>query len=203
MDIGWALRALEQHGLSGIFWIVLLEYACFPLPSEALLPLAGLAAAASGVPLALVVAVSVVAGLSGSSVCYALGALGGRPLLDKLLKRFPKAAQSLDQTRGWQSAAGGLSVMVARVIPVFRTWVSFASGLARQPYVAFLLYSAMGIIVWNTLLLSGGYYLYLSGATLAGTQGIWLLPVCALVLTLAGFLIRRHQKRRRLAALRE
>ena len=52
MDWGWAVTALEQHGLLGIFVVVALEYACLPMPSEVLLPLAGLAAAAAGFPLA-------------------------------------------------------------------------------------------------------------------------------------------------------
>lgn len=202
MDVSWALELLERYGLLGIFLAVAMEYACLPMPSEVLLPVAGLASAAANLPLALVVAASVAAGLVGSAACYALAAWGGRPLLERLLRRFPRAFQSLENTSAWQSRAGGLSVMLARVIPLFRTWVSFAAGLGRQPFGSFMLYSAMGIIIWNTVLLASGYYLYRSGVALGIADKLWILPVVCVLAVLAGGLARRCiAKRRQHAAL--
>ncbi len=200
MDLSWATQALEQYGLPGIFLVIALEYACLPMPSEVLLPLAGVAAAAAGIPLALVVAVSVFAGLVGSAICYAIGAWGGRPVLEGLLKRFPKALRALDSTSEWQTQMGGLSVMIARVIPLFRTWVSFAAGLARQPFGPFMLYSAMGIIVWNTILIGSGYYL---GVAAQAAGNPWLMPAVGFSLALIAFLVRLLIKKRRQHAAQE
>ncbi len=194
LDLAWATAALEQYGLVGIFAVVALEYACFPLPSEAVLPLSGMAAAAAGLPLPLVVFVTVLAGLVGSTVCYLLGALGGRPLMEKLLKRFPRALSTLDRTSDWQRSMGGLSVMLARVIPVFRTWISFAAGLGGQPLGAFLLYSSMGIIVWNTLLLLSGYYLFMAGLMAQVQQYLWLVPIAVTGTTVAVTFIKRRKR---------
>ena len=195
MDWGWAVTALEQHGLLGIFVVVALEYACLPMPSEVLLPLAGLAAAAAGFPLALVTAVSVLAGLTGSALCYALGAYGGRALLERLLRRFPRAWAQLEETSRWQAETGGLSMMVARVIPLFRTWISFVAGIVRMPFGAFALYSAMGMIVWNTVLLGAGYSLFVTGATMDGLS--WVLPAGGLLMLVGGFVVRRLLAARR------
>lgn len=196
MNLDWAVQLLEHYGLIGLFVVVMLEYACLPMPSEVLLPLSGLATAAAGIPLALVVAVSVLAGLCGSSICYALGAFGGRPLLNKLLHKFPKALKSLDAAEAWQKENGGPSIVTARMIPICRTWISFAAGMALQPYWAFTLYSSMGIIVWNTLLIGSGYYLYISGVAIQSNGITWLLPVIGVLVGLLSFFIRKFVKKR-------
>lgn len=191
------MDVLERYGLLGIFAVLALEYACFPMPSEVLLPVSGLAAAAAGIPLALVVGVSVVAGVLGSSVCYALGFLGGRPLVDRLLARFPRARRGLLKTEQWQAQTGGLSVMLARVIPIFRTWISFVSGFMRQPYGTFALYSGIGIIIWNTVLLGSGYYLYTSGLATSVSDKLWVLPIVGLGIVSVAMLWRRKRRKKR------
>lgn len=199
MNIEWAMQALEQYGLLGIFIVIALEYTCLPMPSEVLLPLAGLVAAASGTPLALAVACSVLAGLLGSTLCYVIAAWGGKPLVEKLVKRFPSAMQAIQKTQSWQSEVGGLSVMIARVIPIFRTWVSFASGFAGQPYRIFVLYSAIGIIIWNTILMGGGYYLFASGIATRVTGYAWAVPIAVLSLVIAVTIMRKTIKKRKKA----
>ncbi|MDR0928855.1 MAG: DedA family protein [Oscillospiraceae bacterium] len=196
MNLDWAIVLLERYGALGIFVVTALEYACLPMPSEVLLPMAGLAAAAAGLPLALVAGVTVLAGLTGSAICYALGALGGRPLMDRLLRRFPKAASRLEAAAGWQARVGGLSVMLARVVPVFRTWVSFAAGIARQPFGSFMLYSGIGIIVWNTVLLSAGYYVFLSGVAMQAQNKLWILPVAGMCITMLLALVRLLRRKK-------
>lgn len=176
LDAAWAVGFMEQYGLYGLFVVIALEYACLPLPSEALLPLAGMAAAAANLTLASVVAVSVLAGLVGSTLCYALGALGGFALLARIL---PKAAYKIENARAWREGFGGLSVMVARVIPVVRTWVSFAAGLSKTPLPHFLIFSSIGIFVWNTVLLGAGYYLFLRGVAMGFLRA---LPLAGLLL---------------------
>lgn len=197
MNIEWALQTLEQYGLWGVFIVIALEYTCLPMPSEVLLPLAGFATAASGTPLVLAVACSVFAGLIGSTICYTIAARGGRPLVEKMIKRFPSAMQAIQKTENWQREIGGLSVMIARVIPIFRTWVSFASGFAGQPYGIFALYSAIGIIIWNTLLMGSGYYLFVFGIAMHVTRYLWVVPIVSIALFVAFSIIRKIIKKRR------
>lgn len=192
----WAMQALERYGVIGVLIVITLEYSCLPMPSEVLLPFAGFVMAASETPLALAVASSVLAGAIGSSICYFLAAWGGTLLMDKILDRFPKSSDALQKTMKWQKDIGGLSVMIARVIPLFRTWVSFAAGFAKQPFGTFLLYSTIGIILWNTLLLGSGYYLFHTGAALYSTGNFWLMPL-AVALVFAGVLIFRRWIRKK------
>ncbi|HIT69218.1 MAG TPA: DedA family protein [Candidatus Aphodomonas merdavium] len=195
LESGWASDLFAQFGLLGIFAATALEYACLPMPSEVLLPLAGYIAASSGIPLALTVSVTVFAGVAGSALCYALGALGGRPLLERLFSRFPPALRQLQRTEEWHKGAGGLSVMLARVIPLFRTWISFVAGICRQPFWFFMLYSCMGIIIWNTVLIWGGYAMYSAGRAMPGY--IRFLPAVGWLLLLSVLWLQRRRAAKR------
>ena len=190
----WATQALEQYGMIGVMFVIMLEYCCLPMPSEVLLPFAGVLLAASKTPFVLAVACSVLAGVVGSCFCYCVAAWGGGIFADKI-SRFPKASAALEKTMKWQHEMGGLSVMIARVIPIFRTWVSFAAGFARQPFGSFALYSAIGIILWNAVLLGSGYYMYHTGIVMVSTGRLWLLPLLV-ALVFAGVLLFRKWRRK-------
>lgn len=92
MNLDSAIALLSQYGLWAIFLIIMLEYACFPISSELVLPVSGLVAFRLGHRITLVILISVVAGLIGSSACYFAGRAGGG-FLDRLFHRFPKAGR--------------------------------------------------------------------------------------------------------------
>ena len=193
----WAMQALEQYGIIGVMIVIMLEYCCFPMPSEVLLPFAGVLMAASKTPLVLAVACSVFAGVAGSCVCYCVAAWWGNLFAESVLNRFPKASEALRKTMEWQHDMGGLSVMIARVIPIFRTWVSFAAGFAKQPFGTFILYSTIGIILWNTVLLSCGYYLFHTGIVMYSPESVWLIPLLIALIFAGVLLIRRWRRKKR------
>lgn len=150
---------LMQFGILAIFLIILLEYACFPISSELVLPISGMITAQMGYPIVLIILLSVLAGVLGSSICYFLGRWGGIKVMERLLRRFPKMAEKFNRTCLWQREYGKATVMLGRVIPIFRTYISFAAGITKQNYLVFAVFSSIGILSWNTLLLSCGYLL--------------------------------------------
>jgi len=152
-------EALLEYGMLGMFLVVMLEYACFPLPSEVVLPLTGALAAQGGMQLWLALILSVTAGLCGSGICYAIGWFGGYPLVNKLCGRFPSMQKGVHASSQKFSKYSSLFVCVGRVIPLCRTYLSFVAGIARQNPAKFFGFSALGILMWNTLLLTLGYLL--------------------------------------------
>ncbi|MBP3702893.1 MAG: DedA family protein [Lachnospiraceae bacterium] len=144
----------------GIFFLILLEYACFPISSEIVLPFAGGVAAGLKTPFLFLLIVSIVAGLIGTSITYAIGRYGGSPLLDRLMKRFPKTASPILASYRFFGDHGRGAVCLGRVIPICRTYIAFVAGAALTPYSSFLIFSSIGIGVWNLVLLSVGYYFY-------------------------------------------
>ena len=80
----------EQYGLLGLCLMILLEYACFPISSEIVLPFCGAFAKSYHISFFLLIPGSVAAGMIGTSLCYALGRIGGTRLLEAIKTKFPK-----------------------------------------------------------------------------------------------------------------
>lgn len=153
------VEIIKTYGLVAIFLAVFLEYACFPVPSEIVLPLSGAVAAQGGFSFLSVYVVCIVAGLGGSLLDYSLARWGGVRLMAKLEHRFPKIAGGLEVTRQKFEKYSTLSVGICRVIPLCRTYISFIAGLAKQNLGMFLGASTVGIAIWNALLVWAGYLL--------------------------------------------
>lgn len=159
MDSGLIFSFIESYGLIAVFILIMLEYACFPLPSEIVLPFAGAYAAFYGVPFYAILLISVAAGLCGCLVCYLIGFFGGAALLDKLGRRASKTTAGFEASKQWFDRYGSFSVIIARVLPLCRTYISFVAGLSRQKVLKFLALSAIGISVWNLVLVGLGFKL--------------------------------------------
>ena len=93
------IEIIQKYGLVAIFLAVFLEYACFPVPSEIVLPLSGAVAAQGGFTFLSVYLICIAAGLGGSLLDYSLARWGGVRMMEKLERRFPKLAGGLEVTR--------------------------------------------------------------------------------------------------------
>ena len=149
----------QDYGLPGLCLMIFLEYACFPISSEILLPFCGAFAKSFGISFFLLIPGSVLSGLLGTSVCYFIGRIGGTKLLSFIKKRFPKTQKALNASEEHMERYGSLAVCFGLVIPLCRTYISFIAGGMKQPYRQFLIYSFFGITIWNCLLISLGYLL--------------------------------------------
>lgn len=150
----------DTYGLAAILLIIFLEYACFPLSSEIILPALGALAKANQLSFFLLLPFSVLAGLSGTGVCYLIGRFGGTVLLESLGKHFPKMQKGILASRAKFDRYGAAAVCFLRVIPLCRTYIAFIAGAAKQPAPVYFSYSLLGITIWNSLLLSLGYFLH-------------------------------------------
>lgn len=151
---------IESYGTPAIIVLIALEYACFPISSELVLPFAGAIGAGIGLSLPLLILYSSLAGLAGTSLTYAVGRFGGSPLMEKLMARFPSTKKPILASYRTFGNHGRAAVCLGRVIPICRTYIAFVAGACRQSYATYLLFSAAGIAVWNTMLLTLGYYFY-------------------------------------------
>ena len=149
----------DKYGLIATLFIIFLEYACFPISSEIVLPALGALAKAKEISFFMLLPLSVLAGLLGTGVCYMIGRLGGSLLLDGLGKRFPKMQKGIIASRTKFDRYGAAAVCFLRVIPLCRTYIAFIAGTAKQPAPVYFSFSLLGITVWNCLLLSLGYFL--------------------------------------------
>lgn len=147
----------QKYGLLGLCLMILLEYACFPISSEIVLPFCGAFAKSYGISFFLLIPGSVLAGLLGTSLCYMIGRIGGTRVLTALKTRFPKTKKGIEASEEKMERFGALAVCFGRVIPLCRTYIAFIAGSVKQPFSQFLTYSFFGIAVWNCILIGLGY----------------------------------------------
>lgn len=149
----------KKYGLLGLCLMILLEYACFPVSSEIVLPFCGAFAKSYDISFFLLIPGSVLAGLLGTSLCYLIGRIGGTRVLTFLKRRFPKTQKGIDASEKKMEQYGAMAVCISRIIPLCRTYIAFIAGSMKQPYSQFLTYSFFGITIWNCILISLGYLL--------------------------------------------
>lgn len=153
------LSLFDRYGIFAMILIIFLEYACFPISSELVLPFSGAVARAENVSFFLLLPLSVLAGLFGTGLCYLAGRIGGEAVLAKLVKRFPKTEKAISASRAKFAKYGAGAVCIGRVIPLCRTYIAFVAGAVGQSPDLYFPYSLLGITIWNSALLSFGYFL--------------------------------------------
>ena len=174
------------------------EAACIPIPSELTLGLAG--ALASGATLsgavdhhplnlALVIVIGVAGELVGSFIAYTVGRTGGRAFVDRFGKYLLLTHKDLDRAEAWFARRGDSAVLIGRVVPVVRTFISFPAGVAEMPVVAFGLFTAIGATVWIGVLAGIGYALGGSYHSMVKAFGDASYVVAALVVVALAFVI--------------
>ena len=192
-----------RFGYVGVAIAMTIESAAIPIPSELILPFAGWSVARgvteplTGAPWSYwgAVVAGVVGNTAGSLASYAVGAFGGRPLLDRWGRYLLISAHDLDLAEGWFARYGSATVFFSRMLPVVRTFISVPAGVARMPLWRFTLFSIAGAIPWVMLLVWGGQVL---GANwLAIKQSLRGLDylVAAGILLLVGLFVYRHVRR--------
>ncbi|MEG1004264.1 DedA family protein [Clostridium sp.] len=148
---------IMNYGVVSVFLLVLLEYANFPLPSEVVLPLMGVVGALNGINFFEILIVSVVAGIIGSILNYFIGLYFGERTILYIEGKFPKTKKSIRASYNWLEKYDNLAVLLSRLIPVARTFISIVAGVVKMKPAPFILYSSIGITIWNALLISLGY----------------------------------------------
>jgi membrane-associated protein len=143
-----------------LFFIIFLEtgFVIFPfLPGDSLLFVSGAAAASGIMDLWLVFIAIVLGAVLGDTVNYWMGNFLG---LHVFLERFPTLVkhEHIDRTYGFYEKYGGLTIFVARFVPVVRTFAPFLAGIGSMNYKRFLFYNVLGAVSWTLLIVLGGYY---------------------------------------------
>jgi membrane-associated protein len=127
------------------------------LPGDSLLFVAGTLWAAAGMHVDMLIATLVAAALCGDNCNYWIGRfLGPRVFLWKETRWFNR--RSLDRTHAFYERHGGKTVIIARYVPIVRTFAPFVAGIGRMHYAKFLAFSLAGALAWVTSLALAGYF---------------------------------------------
>ena len=127
------------------------------LPGDSLLFVVGTLAAAGGMDIVTVMTVLVTAALTGDNVNYWIGRWAG-PRVFRLEDSRWFNRRYLERTHAFYERHGGQAIILARFVPIVRTYVPFVAGIGTMPYVRFLAFSVAGALAWVLSLCLAGYW---------------------------------------------
>lgn len=190
----WIIQTISEFGYLGLFLLMLLESIFPPIPSELIIPFAGFSAARGDLSYFGVLLAATAGAMVGMLPWYLAGRLFGlarvRWLADRFGRWFTLNADEIDIAARWFRHFGPAIVFFGRLAPIIRTLISVPAGLARMPVWLFFLASGAGALLWNTILVSAGFFLnehydrveaFLDPLTIVVLGGVVLLYLYRLV----------------------
>ena len=156
-------KVYDAMGWPGVVFLMGVESAAIPFPSELIMPLAGWllieAKGDSAWMLGMAALYGALGNLLGSWVAYWISYKGGRPLLNRYGKYVLVTQHEVDRAEEWFQKYGELAVFASRLLPVVRTFISVPAGIARMNIWKFSFYTFVGSYPWSLGLAYGGYKL--------------------------------------------
>ena len=197
-------------GLAGILLAMAIESFCIPLPSEIVMPLAGIMLVQGNllpgmnhfVALILIALAGTVGNLLGSAAAYWVGYSGGRPLMLKFGRYLLISQHDSDKADQFFQKYGSATAFFSRLLPVVRTYISLPAGVSKMPFGKFCLFTFLGAFPWSLLLAYIGTVIGNNLGTLSPIfHGLDVVVLAALVLLVALYIWRHvHNDRKARAA---
>jgi membrane protein DedA with SNARE-associated domain len=195
-------QTISSWGYIGIFGLMVLEASSLPIPSEIILPFSGYLVSRELLNFWATILVATLGAIVGSFIDYYIGLKGYQTITKyRLFGRSLCSESQLQTAVNWFTRYGPMMVFAARLVPIFRTIISFPAGAVRMPLAKFAAYTITGCVIWNTLLIYVGYYLGNNWVQVADIAHYLVIVAVIAFAALATYLIIR--RRRRIAACQQ
>ena len=191
--IDWSVSLMEIIGPAGAGLAIALENIFPPLPSEVILPMAGLSASRGSFSLAEALIWTTLCSVMGAFLLYGIGAWLGVDRLRTIAAKVPLLRpDDIDRTVAWFHRHGGKAVFFGRMVPIFRSLISIPAGVTRMPLWKFGLLTVAGSALWNTIFVLAGFLLGEAWPVIERYADILqYVVIAAVVVGIAWFLVVR------------
>lgn len=195
----WVIDFVDKVGMPGLWLLILGENILPVVPSEIVLPLAGLASSQGQMPLWLTILGTTIVSTLGALVVYELGRLFGHDRLIRWADKIPfLSAHEIERTTKWFHKHGEKAVFFGRMLPVFRVLISIPAGIERMHWWKFALLSMLGSGIWNAIFICAGFYLGEQWTVILGYAHIlqWIV-IAVVVILIVWWLVMKFRARGR------
>lgn len=163
--MNWITSLLGNLNYGTVFFLMMLESTVIPVPSELVVSPAAYHAAGGNLNIWLVILFSTLGADLGATINYVVAYFVGRPVVykfanSKLGHLCLLNQQKVEKSEKYFYDHGMVATITGRLIPGIRHLISIPAGLAKMPYLWFLLYTTLGAGVWNCILAALGWYLH-------------------------------------------
>lgn len=156
----WITEIMSQYGYLGIFLLIMLENIFPPIPSEVILTFGGYMTTQSDMTAMGVILVSTAGSVAGAVILYGLGLQLDVKRLEKIVDRYGRVLRltrkDIHKADSWFDKYGIWTVLFCRLIPLIRSLISIPAGMSNMKFGLFLLFTTVGTLIWNTILVSVG-----------------------------------------------
>ncbi|KFI98768.1 DedA family protein [Bifidobacterium stellenboschense] len=189
----WLVSLMETVGGIGVALAIALESIFPPIPSEVILPLAGFTASRGTLHLAEAIIWATVGSLVGAWALYGISRWVGLHRIHKAADKIPGVSRNdVDKANDWFTRYGTWSVLIGRVIPVVRSLISIPAGFNRMNFLHFTGWTLLGSAVWNTILVSAGYFLGAGWCSILGYLNVFEdVVIVAFIVVIAVWAVRK------------
>ena len=199
------IEILNQFGYFGILFLITIENVFPPIPSEVILTFGGFMTTYTSLQPIFVVIVSTIGSLVGAVILYGVGRILSPERLGKILdgkigRILHFKSQDVDKAVKWFQAKGKLTVLFCRCIPIVRSLISIPAGMAKMNLPLFFIFTTIGSLVWNTILVFLGVAAGASWEKIAGfmdTYSTITLFVLIAVFLIVAFLFYKNRLKKK------
>ncbi|QED48296.1 DedA family protein [Cytobacillus dafuensis] len=168
----WITEVMNMYGYIGILLLIALENILPPIPSEVILTFGGFMTTTSNMSIIGVIAVSTVGSVIGAIALYGIGLLIDVNRLGKIVDKWGYilrlTSKDIDKANAWFHKFGVWTVLLGRLVPLVRSLISIPAGMAHMNFGIFLLFTTVGSLIWNSVLVTLGAAVGASWNTIVG-----------------------------------
>ena len=196
----WITEVMNTYGYIGILLLIALENIFPPIPSEVILTFGGFMTTTSNMSIIGVITVSTIGSVVGAIALYGIGLLLDVNRLERIVDKWGHilrlTSKDIDKANAWFHKFGVWAVFLGRLVPLVRSLISIPAGMAHMNFWVFLLFTTLGSLIWNSILVSVGAAVGASWSTIVGymdtySNVILLLLVVLFVLFIILFIKNR------------
>lgn len=199
--IDWIVQLLELYGYIGIFLLMALENMFPPIPSEVILLFSGFMTTYTELTVFGVLVTASTGSIVGAILLYGVGYVVRFERLEMIVVKWESilrlSRDDLQRVNGWFEKYGYLAVFICRMIPLLRSLISIPAGMAKMHFSIFLLFTMLGTIIWNTVLIMIGVVLGISWRKILHILEIYSMSVYLFIAICTVLLLYLYIKRRK------
>ena len=155
------INAMEQFGYIGVFLLIAIENIFPPIPSEVILVFGGFMTTYTSLNIPIMIVAATLGSLLGAIVLYYIGKIFNKERLKRIVsgkigKVLRLKSSDIEKADKWFDTKGNKTVFFCRFIPIVRSLISIPAGMSEMPMQKFLIYTILGSLIWNTVLIIVG-----------------------------------------------
>ncbi|HZG70002.1 MAG TPA: DedA family protein [Chondromyces sp.] len=156
----WIIKLMEEYGYLGVFLLIALENLFPPIPSEVILTFGGFMTHSTDLSVTGVIIASTTGSVAGAVILYGVGLLLDVERLEKIVDRYGHilrlTRKDIHRADAWFDKYGIWTVFLCRMVPLIRSLISVPAGMSNMNFLLFLVFTTLGTLIWNTVLVNVG-----------------------------------------------